>query len=61
MLETGKFYIIYNELTISICSELDDVCEELALGGALYGFAEDEELAHSMMRECFHFLTSSNM
>ncbi|NOU94973.1 hypothetical protein GC093_17345 [Paenibacillus sp. LMG 31456] len=61
LLKNGRFYIIYNELSITICSELDDVCEELAQGGMLYSYADDEELAHSMMMECFHFLTSKNL
>ncbi|WP_246079551.1 hypothetical protein [Paenibacillus piri] len=60
-MENGRYYIIYNELSITICYEMDDVCEELAQGGTLYGYADTEELAHSMLMECFHFLTSKNL
>jgi hypothetical protein len=61
LFENGRYYIIYNELSITICSEMDDVCEELAHGGTLYGYADNEELSHSLLMECFHFLTSKNL
>lgn len=60
VLEDNRFYIIYDEFSISICSVLDDVCEELASGGILYGFADNEELAQMMLVECFHYLSAKN-
>ena len=60
-MENSQFYIVYNDLTISVCSILDDVLEELALGSKLYGFTDDENMAHTLLMECFHFLSSRPM
>ncbi|MBE1447452.1 hypothetical protein GGC63_006994 [Paenibacillus sp. OAS669] len=60
MLQNNRYYIVYDELTITICSFLDDVCEELAAGGTIYGYADNEEIAQMMLVECFHYLSAKN-
>jgi hypothetical protein len=60
-LETSQYYIVYNELMITVCSCLDDVVEELAAGAKLYGYADDENMAQTMIVECFHFLSKRPM
>jgi hypothetical protein len=60
MSKTSRFYVVYDEFMITICSVLDDVCEELAEGGTIYGYADTEEMAHCMMRECFDALEIQN-
>jgi hypothetical protein len=57
----GRFYVVYDEFMITICSVLDDVCEELAGGGTIYGYADNEEMAHSLMRECFEALAAEKL
>ncbi|MFH5187001.1 hypothetical protein ACHHV8_32925 [Paenibacillus sp. TAB 01] len=60
MLDNHQFYIVYDDFTIAIYSLLDDVCEELAAGGTLYGYADEEEVAHALLMECFQYLTMRN-
>lgn len=60
MLQDNRFYIVYDELTITICSFLDDVCEELAAGSTLYGYADNEDIAQMMLVECFQYLSAKN-
>jgi hypothetical protein len=60
MSENSRFYVVYDEFLITICSILDDVCEELADGGTIYGYTDDEEMAQRMMLECFQSLAAKN-
>ncbi|MCU6793062.1 hypothetical protein D3C73_1395610 [compost metagenome] len=61
MSDVCRFYVVYNDFTITICSVFDDVCEELAVGGTIYGYTDNEDVAHSMMMECYQHLSTNNM
>lgn len=52
----SRYYVIYDEFSISICTVLDDVFDALAGGSSLYGYTDDEEIAQSMLAECFNGL-----
>jgi hypothetical protein len=60
-LENSQFYIVYDELLITVCSSLNDAVEELAAGSKLYGYTDDENIAHTMLMECYHFLSKKPM
>ncbi|NHN35221.1 hypothetical protein [Paenibacillus agricola] len=60
MSENSRFYVVYDEYLITICSRLDDVFDELAEGGTIYGYTDNEEVAQSMLRECFQELATRN-
>jgi tRNA G46 methylase TrmB len=60
MTENSWFYVIYDDYLITICSRLDDVFDELAEGGTIFGYTDNEEMAQSMLRECFHELAARN-
>jgi hypothetical protein len=59
-LNNHRYYIIYDEFSISICTMFDDVCDALASGAVLYGYTDNEEMAQSMMSECFLGLEQRN-
>jgi hypothetical protein len=61
MSETSRFYVVYDEFIVTICSDLDDVFEELAGGGTIYGYADNEEMAQALMRQCFEALTNGEI
>lgn len=48
-----RYYVIYDEYLISICTFFDDVCDAVTRGSFIYGYTDDEETAHQMMNECF--------
>lgn len=52
----SRYYVIYDEFSISICTVLDDVFDALAGGSSLYGYTDDEEIAQGMLAECFNGL-----
>ncbi|MDQ1911206.1 hypothetical protein RAC89_12190 [Paenibacillus sp. GD4] len=52
----SRYYVVYDEFTISICTLLEEVFEALAGGSNLYGYTDDEQLAQLLMTECFHIL-----
>lgn len=56
MLQNSRFYVVYDEYLITICSTLDDVFEELAEGSTIYGYTDNEEVAQNMLLECYHEL-----
>jgi len=57
---TNRYYIIYDEYSISICTMFDDICDALANGSVLFGYTDCEDMAHSMMGECFLALEKRN-
>ncbi|TVY09269.1 hypothetical protein [Paenibacillus cremeus] len=61
MQPTNFYYIIYDEYSISICTIFDDVCDAIAGGAALYGYTDNEEIAHNLMSECFLGLEQGNL
>lgn len=56
----NRYYIIYDEYSITICTHLDDVCDAIALGATIYGYTDDENMAHALMNECFNMIDNNN-
>jgi len=54
------YYIVYDEFSISICTLLDDVLDAMAVGALLYGYTDDEEMAQSLLKECFQIVEKNN-
>ncbi|MBP1153234.1 MULTISPECIES: hypothetical protein [unclassified Paenibacillus] len=48
------YYIIYDEFSISICTQLDEVIDAVTAGALLYGYTDNEPNAYELMTECFH-------
>lgn len=60
MQSNSSYYVIYDEYSISICTVLDDVFDSLAGGATLYGYTDNEEIAQTMLTECFHVLENNS-
>ncbi|TBL67630.1 hypothetical protein [Paenibacillus thalictri] len=46
------YYIFYDELTVMMVTDVDEMCEYLADEAILYGYAYNEDMARTLMAEC---------
>lgn len=49
------YYILYSPNEEIICKDINQVTNHLADGWRLYGYAEDERVAISLLHECKHY------
>ncbi|ALS24557.1 MULTISPECIES: hypothetical protein [Paenibacillus] len=54
------FYIIYDEFSISICTQFDEVIDAVTGGAFIYGYTDDEAMAYEMMKDCFNKVELEN-
>jgi len=58
--EQSTYYIVYDEHSILTLTDFQEVCDCLAEGAVLYGYATDEDMLRRLVAECYYRSTQQH-